>query len=682
MNENHKVLFEPMKLGNTELKSRIALAPMNGTHIIEAIDGYEYHPSIREYFLKLANNNVGLIIPGAIPVQTFAKNAWLHKHPEVFEGPIRDLISDIHKLDTKIILQLSAGMGRNMLALPQIENIAKSKIKKFLLKPMINIDNFITAPSPIPNKWNPELICRELTVKDIDKIVDAFGKSALLSKKAGFDGVEIHAVHEGYLLDQFTTKYTNHRTDEYGGSLENRMRFPLRVVNAIKETCGDDFLISMRYSVESKVKGFNDGAVPTEEYIEVGRDKAESILIAKMLEDAGVHLLNADNGTYDSWYYAHPPVYMPEACNLKESEFIKEHVNIPVFCAGRMENPDTASASISGGRIDGVTIGRQLLTDPEWATKVKNEAFDEIKPCIACHNGCMPLYAHKGVSTGKYDNPQIPFGTCCLNPPAIDTSMKKPSKKVAIVGGGIAGMEAARASAVLGHDVTLYEKTNELGGVFIAAAAPSFKEKDKGLIEWYKHQLNQLNVDIMFNSEIKSTDQIKADHTIVAIGAKPVNLPIEGIKGENVMQATEYLLDKKVITGETVAIIGGGLTGCEIAYDLALKGKKPFVIEMADDILKIIGLSAANSQLLRQLFKFHKVPVHLNSKAARINADSITIEKDGQNQVLKADHIIVSAGYTPKNDLTNDKVTVIGDAKKVGNLGDAIYTAYETALSI
>jgi 2-enoate reductase len=682
MNNDHKILFEPMKIGNTELKSRIALAPMNGTHIIEWTEGYEYHPSIREYFLKLAKNNVSLIIPGAIPVQIPVKNAWLHDQKELFEGPIKELIADIHKHDTKIILQLSAGTGRNTLTLPVVEKLAQNKLLKFISKPMMNLDDFMGAPSEIPNVWNPDITSKELTIKKIDKIVDAFGKSALLSKQAGFDGVEIHAIHEGYLLDQFTTKYTNKRTDEYGGSLENRMRFPLRVIKAIKDTCGEDFIISMRYSVESKVKGFNDGAVPNEEYVEVGRDRAESILVAKMLEDAGVHLLNADNGTYDSWYYAHPPVYMPEACNLNESEFIKEHVNIPVLCAGRMENPDIASDSIRNGRIDGVTIGRQLLTDPEWATKVKNAQLEEIKPCIECHNGCMPLYAHKGVSVDKYDNPQIPFGTCCINPPEIDTSVKKDSKKIAVIGGGFAGMEAARVSAIQGHSVTLYEKTNELGGVFIAAASPSFKEKDKQLIEWYKLQLNKLNIDIKLNSEVKDIDQLDADHVIVAIGAKPVNLPVEGITGNNVMQATQYLLDEKEITGETVAIIGGGLTGCEIAYDLALKGKKPFVIEMADDILKVKGLSAANSQCLRQLFKFHKIQVYLESKAIKINKDSITIETNGKSKTIKMDQVIVSAGYTPNQELSNSNVTVIGDANKVGNLGDAIYTAYETALNI
>ena len=192
------------------------------------------------------------------------------------------------------------------------------------------IIHICASPSELPSRWADGIKCRALTVPEIEEIISAFQKTALLCKEAGVDGVEVHAVHEGYLLDQFTYGYTNHRTDEWGGSFENRYRFPVRIVKAIKEACGADYPVSLRYSVVSKTKDFQKGALPGEEYTEIGRGMEESERAAKYLEEAGYDMLNADNGTYDAWYWAHPPAYMPMNCNLEDVAHIRQFVDIPV----------------------------------------------------------------------------------------------------------------------------------------------------------------------------------------------------------------------------------------------------------------------------------------------------------------------------------------------------------------
>ena len=226
--------------------------------------------------------------------------------------------------------------------------------------------------------------------------------------------MEIHAVHEGYLLDQFTLKYVNQRTDEYGGSFENRYRFAVEIVKEIKKVCGQDFPVSLRYSVESKTKGFREGALPGESFTEAGRDMAESEKAAKYLQDAGYDMLNCDNGTYDAWYWAHPPIYMPENCNLEDVAHIRKFVDIPVVCAGRMD-PETAAAAIADGQIDGAGFARQFLADQEWVTKLMNDKEDDIRPCILCHNGCFNMCHYKGVPNDQALSDSLHLARCAVN---------------------------------------------------------------------------------------------------------------------------------------------------------------------------------------------------------------------------------------------------------------------------
>ena len=514
-------------------------------------------------------------------------------------------------------------------------------------------------------------------------MIEAFAKTAKLCKEAGVDGVEVHAVHEGYLLDQFTMEWTNKRTDEYGGSFENRYRFPVEVVQAIKKACGEDFPVSLRYSVESKVKDFCKGALPGEEYTEVGRNMAESEKAAKYLQDAGYDMLNADNGTYDSWYWAHPPMYMPQNCNLESVAHIKKFVDIPVVCAGRME-PDVGAKAVADGLIDAVGIARQFLADTEWVTKMIEDRMEDIRPCICCHNGCFNFCSFKGHANAQHLPDTMGLARCAINPETMQSKKyhitpAKKAKNVAVIGGGIGGMEAALLLAKRGHSVTLYEKSDRLGGIFIAAAAPDFKEKDKALIAWYQRELTKYPITVKLSTEVTDIKSLNADEVIVATGSTPNTLPIPGF--EKGIEAVDYLLGSKEV-GEKVVVVGGGLTGCEIAYDLYRKGKQPTIIEMKDDLIAVADVCLANSSYLRHFFALNKVPVHLESRTTEIRDNGVTIvDKEGKTTDIAADSVILSVGYKPAPIATKG-VHVIGDANKVGNLRTVIWQAWDVCMKI
>ena len=387
MEKKYEALFTPMQVGGVTIKNRFVHAPMEGTAPIEWMTGYKFNNHARQYLVDRAKNEVGLIIPGIVTVKSVIGGKWLYKSKNKFFNELKELMDEVHSYDSKMFVQLGAGFGRVMLMADMLAGLLD---KPFLAK-LLKVDRITASPSELPNVWQPSRKCPEITVEEIEDIVEGYAKGAKVLKEAGVDGVEIHAIHEGYLLDQFTIKNTNHRTDKYGGSLENRARFVTDIIKAIKAECGEEFPVIVRYSVTSKMRGFNKGAIPGEKYEEFGRDYDESIKLAKLLEEAGADALDADNGSYDAWFWAHPPMYMPLACNLEDAKFIKKHVDIPVFCAGRMEDPNTSVKVIEKGEIDGVTIGRQFLADPEYVTKVKNDNLDDIKPCLACHNACFAV---------------------------------------------------------------------------------------------------------------------------------------------------------------------------------------------------------------------------------------------------------------------------------------------------
>ena len=682
MKKEYEVLFQPWKIGNVEIKNRIVLCPMGGTSLFGWMEPNHFDKVAADFFLRRARNDVGLIIPGIAPLRDTIGGRWLYQNKRMFRQ-LKPYMEEIHATGAKLFVQLTAGFGRSFAITEDLKILLKNKALGTIAKPIVDASYICASPSPLPSRWAEDVMCREITKEEIYELIDAFAKTAKLCKEAGVDGIEVHAVHEGYLMDQFTLPYTNHRKDEYGGSFENRYRFAAEVVQAIKKACGKDYPVSLRYSALSKTKGFGKGAVPGEDYVEVGRDQTENERAVRFLEAAGYDMLNADNGTYDAWYWSHPPQYMPENCNLEDVSKIKQFVNIPVVCAGRM-TPQAASAAIRDHKIDAMGVARQFLADGAWVKKLIQGREEDILPCICCHNGCFPLAHYKGVANDESFSDARGMARCALNPQTMqghkyDLYPAKKKKRIAVIGGGIAGMEFSRVAALRGHDVTIYEKGKELGGVFIAAAAPDFKEKDKELINWYRRQIAKMKINVCYEHEVHSLDELDADVVVVASGSVDQKLRIPG--GEHAIDALDYLRGQD--EGDDFVIIGGGLSGCEIAYDLYRKGKRPQIVEAKNDLMAVRGLCLANSSYLRDFFETNKVPVYLESRVEEITEDEVIISgKDGQRKALPYDRVIKSIGYRSNPVFTSENVCVIGDAKKVGNLRTVVWGAWKAAMKI
>lgn len=682
MDDRLQPLFTPWKIGKCEIKNRIVLTSMGGTSIFGWMEINHFDKEAAKFLLDKAKNNVGLILPGIQPIYNPMFGQWLYKKKGMYKK-LKSFMDEIHKTGAKMFVQLTAGFGRSFAVTPKMEKLYTNPVLRTLSKPVMNLDKICASSSVSPNVWSDKVPSRAMTIQEIQKFIDAFAKTSKLLKDAGVDGVEIHAVHEGYLLDQFTLPYVNKRNDEYGGSFENRYRFPVEIVKAIKNVCGKDFAVSLRFSVESKTKGFRKGALPGEEYKEVGRDLEEARKAAKLLADAGYDMLNCDNGTYDAWYWAHPPIYMPENCNLSEVESIKNYVNIPVVCAGRMD-PFVGAKAIQEGKLDAVGFARQFLADGEWVTKLMEGRMDEIRPCICCYNGCFNLARYKGTSNDQDLNDTLHMARCAINAETMQTNkhyIKKTSKpkKIAIIGGGIGGMEAARVLALRGHKPVIYEKSDHLGGVFVPASSASFKGKLRDLLAWYELQMKDLGVEIHLNTEIKDVDKLDAEELIIATGSKARRINVKGI--DKTIEAVDYLSGH--VVGDKVAVIGGGLTGCEVAYEIYLSGKNPIIIEMQDDLIKQKGVCMANSQYLRDFFAWKKVPVYLNTKLQEVRDGEIVFKQNNDVINIKCDSVIMSAGYV-STPLVNESshIHLVGDCVEVGNLKTVIWKAYEVAMKI
>ena len=690
MDSKYESLFTPWKIKNCEIKNRIVMTSMGGTSIFGWMEPNHFDKEAANFLLERAKNNVGLILPGIAPIRDILLGKWLYQGKGKFKK-LKEFMDEFHKTGAKMFVQLTAGFGRSLAINDIMVKALHNKALATVLKPALDVSYLTASASATPNRWQESCISRPLTQKEIHEMVEAFAKTAKLCMDAGVDGVEIHAVHEGYLLDQFTMKYTNQRTDEYGGSFENRYRFPVEIVKAIKKACGDDFPVSLRYSVVSKTKGFGKGALPGEDYVEVGRDMEESERAAKYLQDAGYDMLNCDNGTYDAWYWAHPGPYMPQNCNLEDVAHIKKFVDIPVVCAGRME-PDVGAEAIAEGKIDGLGVARQFLTDPAWVTKLMNDDIASIHPCICCHNACFDMASYKGDDGQLVGNDQTladnaGMARCALNPQTMQSKKYKivkaaRPKKIAVIGGGIGGMEVARVATLRGHKVTIYEKSNVLGGVFIAAAAPSFKEKDRDLIKWYEKEIKDLNIEVKFNTEVKPEDIAKlgADEVVVATGSKARKLRVPG--AEKGIEACEYLLGTKEV-GNKVIVIGGGLSGCEIALDLYNKGKTPVIVEMKNDLVAMRGVCLANTSYLRDFFALNKVDVRLNTGLVEITDKGVKVKdlKTGKESEIAGDSVIMSVGYIP-TPVAKDGVKLVGDCNGIGNLRTVIWRAWAVAMKL
>ena len=660
-------LFQPIKIGKVEIKNRFMLAPMGPGGFCDEDGSFNYRGV--EFYVERARGGAGLIMTGVTMVENEIEKCSLPSFPCPTLNPLNFIKTSklmterIHAHGAKIFLQLTAGFGR--VSIPSL------------------VGSTAVAPSAIPHRWIPGVICRPLTIDEIRTYIGKFADSAEICRNAGYDGVEIHAVHEGYLLDQFAISFFNQRTDEYGGSLENRLRFTTDIVKVIKARCGQDFPVSLRYSVKSFIKDWLKGGLPGEEFEEKGRDIPEGIEAAKLLESAGYDALNGDVGSYDAWYWSHPPMYQKKGLYLPYGEILKKAVTVPVITAGRMDNPALASSAIAEGKTDMIGLARPLLADPELPNKIKGGRVAKIRPCLSCQEGCMGRLAKFGSIS------------CAVNPACgreqeygIEPSREK--RKVMIVGGGISGMEAARVAAIRGHHVDLYESGKELGGVVIAGGMPDFKKDDHALIAWYEDQLKDFGVNVHFNTKIDA-DAIaaaKADTVIVATGAAAKMLSIPGAK--NVFSATDILLGK-TDPGESVLIVGGGLVGCEIALWLAEKGKHVTIVEVMDGLLKLAGpLCHANGDMLLELLHFKKVDVITGFKVVEEGPEGFVIQPrdGGHSRTVKADSAIVAIGYNPETTLYNQvkdetaDTHLIGDAQQVQNIMYAIWGAYEVARNI
>ena len=690
MNSKYNALFTPWKIGNVEIPNRIVQCSMGGTSLFGWMEPSHLDKEAAYFLLNRAQDGVGLILPGMQCIKDPIGGRWLYQNNKMFKD-LKEYMVEFHKTGSKLFIQLAAGMGRSMAITKPMVALLKHPILGKLASPVADLDYITASASATPNRWYDEIKSRPMTIKEIHDQVEAFAKTSKKLMDAGVDGVEIHAVHEGYLLDQFTISNMNYRTDEYGGSFENRFRFPVEIVQAIKAACGDDFPVSLRYSVVSKTKDWGKGAMPYEkDFKEFGRDMEESEKAIKYLADAGYDMFNCDNGTYDAWYWAHPPQYMPDNCNLEYVEHIKKFTDKPVVCAGRMD-PVKAAEEIEAGKLDAVAIARQNLVDHDWIHKIKEGHEDEIKPCIRCHNGCFNMAKFAGTPNVQHFNDSMHLARCALNPTTMQhTRYKivptKNPKKVAIIGGGIGGMECALVLKQRGHIPTIFEKTDELGGLFLTASAMTFKENDKELIRWYKNEIEKQGIDVRFNTEINDLGVLRGyDDIIVASGSVPRMMP--SIKGFDKALTFTQVLKDKVDVGDKVLFIGGGQSSCEAAYDMLLNfGKHPIIVEYAGDLVAAQATCLANTSFLRDAMEYHTVPVYLHSTVTEITDKGCTVKnvETGETTFVECDSVVNGIGFvpTPVGGKDNKKAYRVGDCVAIGNLRTVIWRAWDVCMKI
>ena len=686
MNKKYEPLFTPWKIGNVEIKNRIVQCSMGGTSLFGWLEPCHFDKEAANHLLERSKHNVGLVLPGMQCVRDTMGKRWLYQNDSMFKE-LAEWMPEFHKYGGKLFIQLAAGFGRSMAVNGMMVNLLKNPTLGKLAKPFLDVEYCCASASETPNRWVEGVNSRPMTVEEIHEMVEAFGKTAKKLRDAGVDGVEIHAVHEGYLLDQFTIANWNYRKDEYGGSFENRFRFPVEIVQCIHKYAGDDFPVSLRYSVVSKTKGWYKGAMPGEDFVEFGRDMAESEKAVKYLEEAGYAMFNCDNGTYDAWYWAHPPQYMPDNCNITEVEHIKNFTNAPVVCAGRMD-PVFAAEEIAAGRLDAVAIARQNLVDPEWIDKILAGKEEDIKPCIRCHNGCFNFAKYKGTANIQSMEDSLHLARCALTPPTMQHNRYKivptaKPKKVAIVGGGIGGMECALVLKQRGHVPTIFEKTGDLGGMFLTASAMSFKENDKELVQWYLREIKKQGIDVRLNTEVNDLGTLRGfDEIIVATGSVPRNMP--AVKGfDKTITLTQLLREKKEV-GDKVMFFGGGQSACEAAYEMILQGKHPMIVEYAKDLVPAQNVCLANASFLRDMMEYKNVPVYLESTITEIGDGYVIVRhKDGSTEKIECDDVVNGIGFVP-TPIGEKKRNVhrVGDCVAIGNLRTAIWRAWDVCMKI
>lgn len=656
--QNYEYLGKPLQIGRLTIKNRFCMAPIGGGQ--HHLPGGGLKDETIQYLVERAKGGFGLIFTGAIAADGTVDpytgvGPTILQNPDAFKITATELNERAGAYGAKLFAQITMGLGRNYPNLP--------------------------APSSVHVFRHPGEVSPELTRDQIKSKIESVVKASKIAKDSGFSGVEVHSIHWGYLLDQFALSMMNHRTDEYGGSLENRLRAAKEILEGIKQECGSDFPVSMRLGLKTFMKGFEQASLTGEE--EAGRTLEEGIAIAKLLESYGYDCLSVDTGIYDSFYYACPPMYMPKGYLVELAAKAKEAVYIPILAGGRMNDADIAEAAIRDGKIDAVVMGRAALADPEYPNKVLSGHTEKIRPCIACNQGCITR-----LQQGKQP-------TCAVNPTAMREvryalrPCVKP-KKVVIVGGGVAGMEAARTAAMRGHQVSLYEKNEKLGGNLIPGGSHSFKKEVRELNAWYQTELSNLPVEIHMGEAVTAGQlrDMGADVIILAAGSVPVMPKVPGVDDRKVLGCMDAFAHPEKV-GQKVVVIGGGLVGCEMTLDYAQAGKDVTVVEALPKILSAgIPSPIPNGQMIPDLFEYHHVNVLENHRLAAVEDGKVILESNGQKKALDADSIVIAVGFRPVPSMAQELsgcgavVYEIGDGQKVSTILHAVWDGYEVGNNI
>lgn len=634
----YEKIFEPITINKTQFDNRLVVSAMVTSYCNE--DGTPTEQFIA-YHEEKAKGGWGIICTEdytvAPNVGGFKRLPGLYKD-ELIE-PHKELTRRVHAAGGKIVAQIYHA-GR--------ETTTEISGKKPV------------APSAIKEPSLPE-IPRELTVDEIHEIVRQFGECARRVKETGFDGVEIHGAH-GYLIGAFVSPLSNKRTDEYGGTLECRARFALEVVKSVREAVGPDYPIFFRMS--------------TTEYVDGGFSLQEAQLYAQLLEEAGVDCLHCSQGIYVSCHTIQPPSIIPEGYYVNNAAAIKEVVNIPVISVGKYTEPMMAETVLRKGKADMIVMARGSLADPHLPNKLKAGKTEDIIRCIGCVQGCLG-----DQQTGV---------RCLVNPRTgkeylYNQEPAKDKKKVVVVGGGVSGCEFALAAAEKGHQVTLFEKGDRLGGQWLVAAMPVGKTAFNTFVKWQKKRLADLKVDVRLNTEATTAaiDALSPDVVVVATGSKPIIPKIKGVDGDHVVTAHDILLGKANI-GTNAVVVGGGLVGAETADFMAQNGCKVHIVEMLPEIVRD-GEHNPTWYLLDRLKK-QEVKVTVSAIVTSIEEHCVLYEKDGHENIIdNVDQVVLAVGVSSCKSLLNEldgskyKIICIGDADHVSNGYRGIQNAYDAA---
>ena len=659
MNNRFPNLETPFIINKLKIKNRLTVSPMGQFFLMYNEKG-EYSFNVMDYLCEKARGGFGLIVLGGLPTDMLVdvKNPLDDQvsplyAPKHFKNAAGNMLDRVHAYGTKVFIQLSTGHGR-------------MRLEK--------------TPSPLPYLYDPNHTNEVLTKEEIEQKIDQEIKCAKFAKEIGFDGVEVHAMHWGYLLDQFAQPLTNKRTDEYGGDLDGRLLICKKMVDGIRAECGPDFPVSIRMGLKWWMKDFNKASLWGDE--EIGRTIDDSVEIAKKLEEYGYDMLDCNSGTYDSFYYSCPPYYQPYGYNVELARKVKVAISIPIVIAGKMDDPDIAEEAVASGAADAVAIGRGSLADPGFAKKIEMGCPEKIRPCISCQNCIKSLFDIGSVQCSVNPNVTQEF-SYDLHPATI-------RKKVMVVGGGVAGMEAARSARLRGHEVELFEADNHLGGHLNEAGSHPFKAGIAKLNLWYQQELASLGVPVHLNTEVTASE-VKSgcyDTVILAVGSYHF-IPkfVDGYDHKKAALAYDVLMNKRKV-GQKVVVVGGGLTGSELAYDLARYGEKNVtLVEALPDILSSGPVVPQPVNLmLRDLLEYYKVDIKAGSRIKAVNDEGAVIENDkGEFTTIYADDVVFCIGLKPNKSLKEElmysgiEVFEVGDGTSVVNIRTAISSAYEIA---